>query len=70
MVVTLALYGDDKTIVGKAREWNEGETVVKRKMGSWEERNNDDKEERLEFGNRECEQIRILGSRIGNRRGC
>ena len=24
MLVTLAIYGDDTTIVGKASEWNEG----------------------------------------------
>ena len=47
VVVTLAIYGDDTTIVGKASEWNEGVTVVKREIGRWEERNNDDKEERL-----------------------
>ena len=47
VVVTLAIYGDDTTIVGKSSEWNEGVTVVKREMGRWEERNNDDKEEKL-----------------------
>ena len=33
MVVTLAIYGDDTTIVGKASEWNEEVTAVKREMG-------------------------------------
>ena len=33
VLVTLAIYGDDTTIVGKASEWNEGVTVVKREMG-------------------------------------
>ena len=47
VVVTLAIYADYTTIVDKASEWNEGVTVVKREMGRWEERNNDDKEERL-----------------------
>ena len=47
VVVTLAIYGDDTNIVGKASEWNEVVTVVKREMGRWEEWNNDDKEERL-----------------------
>ena len=28
VLVTLAIYGDDATIVGKASEWNEGVTVV------------------------------------------
>ena len=46
VVVTLAIYGDDTTIVGKASEWNDRVTMVKREMGRWEERNNDDKEER------------------------
>ena len=47
-----------------------GVTVVKRELGRWEERNNDDKEERLEFGTREGEKIRILSSWVGNERGC
>ena len=33
MLVTLATFGDDTTIVGKASEWNKGVMVVKRKMG-------------------------------------
>ena len=33
VMVTLAIYGDDTTIVNKASEWNEGVTVVKREMG-------------------------------------
>ena len=28
VLVTLAIYGDDTTIVGKASEWNEWVTVV------------------------------------------
>ena len=40
------------------------------RLGRWEERNNDDKEERLEFGTREGEKIRILGSWVGNERDC
>ena len=59
VVVTLAIYGDDTTILRKAREWNEGVMVVKREMGRWEERSNDDKEEGLHFGTREGEKIRI-----------
>ena len=46
VLVTLAISGDDTTIVGKASEWNEEVTVVM-EMGRWEERNNDDKEEML-----------------------
>ena len=33
VLVTLAIFGDDTTIVGKASEWNEGVTLVKREMG-------------------------------------
>ena len=34
-------------------------------MGRWEERNNDDKEEKLVFGTEEGGEIRVLGSWLG-----
>ena len=37
-------------------------------MGRWEERNNEDKEEVLEFGTEEGDDVTILGSWMGRRR--
>ena len=34
-------------------------------MGRWEERDNEDKEETLEFGTNEGEDVRVLGSWLG-----
>ena len=53
MVVSSALFADDITIVGTRGELEEGVGAVKEVMGKWEERNNEDKEERLEFGTAE-----------------
>ena len=39
---------------------------MKEIMGKWEERNNEDKEERLEFGTVESREIRVLGKWVGN----
>ena len=40
---------------------------VKEVMGRWEERNNEDKEEVLEFGTEEGDEVRILGSWMGEK---
>ena len=40
--------------------------AVKQVMGKWEERNNEDKEERLEFGTAESREIRVLGNWVGS----
>ena len=62
VTITSALFADDTTIIGKRRELEEGVEKVKEVMGRWEERNNDDKEERLVFGTEEGGDIRVLGS--------
>lgn len=43
----------------------EGVEKVEEVMGRWEEKNNDDKEERLVFGAEEGGDIRVLGSWLG-----
>ena len=40
---------------------------VKEVMGRWEERNNEDKEEVLEFGTEEGDEVRILGRWMGEK---
>jgi hypothetical protein len=63
--ITSALFADDTTIVGVKGEIEEGVRVVKNVMSKWEERNNEDKEEVLEFGTEEGSEIRVLGSWVG-----
>ena len=65
VTITSALFADDTTIIGRKRELEEGVEKVKEVMGRWEERNNDDKEERLVFGTEEGGEIRVLGSWLG-----
>ena len=57
-----ALFADDTTIVGMSGELNEGVRLVKSVMNEWEERNNEAKEEVLEFGTEEGGGVRVLGS--------
>ena len=59
------LFADDTTIVGKKEELEQGVTETKRIMSMFEERNNDDKEEHLDFGTDESANIRMLGSWMG-----
>ena len=60
--MTSALFADDTTIVGMSDEIDEGVNEMKRVMNEWEERNNDTKEEVLEFGTNEGGKVRVLGS--------
>ena len=64
-LITMSLFADDTTIVGRRDEVEEGIETIKRIMGEFEEKNNDDKEEKLEFGSEEGKKIRMLGSWIG-----
>ena len=61
------LFADDTTIVGKKNELQQGVDETKRIMAKFEERNNDDKEEHLDFGTEESEKIRMLGSWMGEK---
>ena len=56
------LFADDTTVVGTKGEMDESVRRVEKVMGRWEER---DKEEVLEFGTEEGDEVRILGSWIG-----
>ena len=60
--VRLVLFADDTTVVGTKGEVGRGVDRMKEVMGRWEEKNNEDKEEVLEFGSSESGNIRMLGS--------
>ena len=61
----LSLFADDTTVVGVGEELERGVAKVKEVMGRFEEKNNDDKEEVLEFGSEESGKVRMLGSYMG-----
>ena len=60
-----ALFADDTTKVGKKKELDIGVRVTKEVMARLEERNNEDKEEVLEFGEEAGNRIRMLGCFMG-----
>ena len=62
--VASAFSVDDMTIVRTTGDMDESVRRVIEVMNKWKERNNDDKEERPEFGTQESEDIRVLGSWI------
>ena len=64
--LTCALFADDTTIVGMSGEIDDGVRRVKSVMNKWEERNNDAKEEVLEFGTNEGGDVRVLGSWVSS----
>ena len=53
--------------MGRRGELGKGVGAVKEVMGKWEEKNNEDKEERLEFGTAEVREIRLLGNWLGSK---
>ena len=59
------LFADDSSIVGKKDEIQQGVDETKKIMDRFEERNNEDKEETLDFGTEESKKIRMLGSWMG-----
>ena len=63
--VEKSLFADDTTLVGNKGEIDQGVEKTKEVMGWFEERNNDDKEERLDFGEEESKKIRMLGCWMG-----
>ena len=67
VLLTLSLFADDTTPLGETREMPEGVDTMKKVMAEFEERNNDDKEERALFGSPEAEEIRMLGCWLGNK---
>ena len=60
-----ALFADDTTLAGNKKEIDQGVEETKKVMNAFEERNNDNKEETLDFGNEEGNKIRMLGSWMG-----
>ena len=64
------LFADDTTKIGKKRELEEGLRITKEVMNSLEERNNDEKEEVIYFGEEEGEKIRVLGCYLGPKEDC
>ena len=63
--IDLSLFADDTTIVGNEDELEDGVEAITKVMGEFEERNNEDKEEKLLFGEEESEDIRMLGCWMG-----
>ena len=63
--VEKALFADDTTVVGNKDEIDQGVAKTKEVMGWFEERNNDGKEESLDFGEEESGKIRMLGCWMG-----
>ena len=59
------LFADDTTLVGEHVEMERGVEEVKEVMRSYEERNNEAKEEHMEFGSEEANEVRMLGSWVG-----
>ena len=61
IIIEKSLFADDTTVVGDKKELEEGVSTTKEVMSRFEERNNDDKEEELNFGEEGAEDIRMLG---------
>ena len=56
---------DNTTIIGERRELNKGVQIVKHVMESFEQKNNEDKEEKAVFGTTKADEIRRLGCWLG-----
>ena len=59
------LFADDTTILGRKKELEIGVRITKETMAKFEERNNDHKEEVLDFGEESSNNIRMLGCYMG-----
>ena len=65
IIINKGLFANDTTEIGRKKELEQGVEATKEAMNSLEERNNEDKEEHLDFGTEEGRKIRVLGSYIG-----
>ena len=65
VVVEKSLFADDTTAVGEKEELEVGIRITKEVMGRFEERNNDNKEEAVDFGGEGSGDIRMLGTWLG-----
>ena len=63
--VEKTLFADDTTVVGNRDEIDQGVAKTKEVMGWYEERNNDSKEEVLDFGTDGSGKVRMLGCWMG-----
>ena len=57
--IARSLFADDTSIVGNRKELEQGVRVTKEVMADFEERNNDDKEEKLVFSAEDSGSVRI-----------
>ena len=65
--ISESLFADDTTACGSRQEMTEGKETLKEVMGWFEERCHPDKEEHLEFGRKESNNIRMIGTYIGRK---
>ena len=65
-ILTMSLFSDDTKIIGMSEEIEEGKQIIEKVMGEFEERTKESKEEKMEFGAEDIEEIRILGTYMGN----
>ena len=63
--ISLSLFADDTTPIGEKEEIESGTATIKEVMKNFEEKNNEEKEEKLEFGKDGAGDIRMLGVWIG-----
>jgi len=56
--LTMSLFADDTIIIGMSDEIEEGKQIIEKVMGEFEEK--------MEFGGRDSEEIRMLGTYMGN----
>ena len=64
--LTISLFSDDTTIIGMSPEIEEGKQTIEKVMGELEEGTNESKEEKMEFGAKDSEEIQMLGTYMGN----
>ena len=65
--VEMSLFADDMTVIGTHEEITEGKKIIEKVMRQFEELTNVDKEENLIFGSEESEDIRMLGTWLGEK---
>ena len=62
----MSFFADDTVIIGRSDEIEEGKQIIEKVIGEFEERTDESKEKRMEFGTKDSEEIRMLGTYIGN----
>ena len=65
-IITMSFFADDTTIIGMNDEIDEGKQIIQKVMGEFEERTNESNEEKIEFGAIDSEEIRMLGTYMGD----